>query len=232
MRYSCNLVLHTTNPRPRDAIRRQERIHSKIQSRTWSNAKHRPVLTPAPETIPPTRPSCHNAVVVQTEEQDRSHEVRPSGLFGGGDPVVCRSCRCTGDTRALALLEAGARREALMRMFENNSVSENGGPESVEMIEWRNERWQWERVVCVAGGNARATSAGLFEGSSSSRVTGMDMEWMLRVLMMLRRQLVGSPCWLRRNGMRCHAPTVMVAPSLWRFLILWPNEMIAMIHQM
>jgi len=85
--------------------------------------------------------------------------------------------------------------------------------------------------VCVAGGNARATSAGLFEGSSSSRVTGMDMGWMLRVLMMLRRQLVGSPCWLRRNGMRCHAPTVMAAPSLWRFLIPWPNEMIAMIHQ-
>jgi hypothetical protein len=30
--------------------------------------------------------------------------------------------------------------------------------------------------VCVAGGNARATPAGLFEGSSSSRVTGIDMD--------------------------------------------------------
>jgi len=50
--------------------------------------------------------------------------------------------------------------------------------------------------------------------------------------MMLRRQLVDSPCWLRRNKMICYAPTVMVAPSLWRFLIPWLNEMIAMIHQM
>jgi len=30
--------------------------------------------------------------------------------------------------------------------------------------------------VCVAGGNARATPAVLFEGSSSSRVTRIDMD--------------------------------------------------------
>ncbi len=62
-----------------------------------------------------------------------------------------------------------------MRMFEN-SVSENGGPGSVEMVEWRSESWQWERVVCVAGGNARATPAGLFVGRISSRGTGIDMD--------------------------------------------------------
>jgi hypothetical protein len=69
MRYSCNLVFIQPIPG------REMLFGGRNEFKARSNTKHHPILTPTPETIPQTRPSCHNAVVVQTKEQDRSHEV-------------------------------------------------------------------------------------------------------------------------------------------------------------